>query len=163
MYYEENFLNVAENTVWEDTRTANNPNQALEKADEVAPNVYGYDPAYDYQPTEAFSMGNAKKATLNLTAADFSVKTADALTFTFKGDGYDLISACGSDTGNLYVKTYKVNADGTETLRYVTIMDTYFSGDTTSVIKYGTTDYQVPVIRKMDLRDGYGTYKVEVS
>lgn len=162
VYYEENFINVAENTVWSDVATSSHPDQALEKATEPAKNVYGYDPAYDIQLTETFSMGNAKKATLNLTAAAFDVKTNDALTFTFEGDGYDLISACGSDTGNLYVKTYKVNADGTETLRYVTIMDTYFSGDTTGVIGYGTKDYQVPVIRKMDLRDGYGTYKVEI-
>lgn len=160
VYYEENFINVAENsTVWTDTSTARNPDQALEKSD-AQKYVYGYDPVYA-TATDMYSMGNAKKATLTLSADAFSTKTSEALTFTFEGDGYDIISECGTDVGLLVAYTYRVE-NGKETLKYIDIMDNYFCGDDTYIIGNGILAAQVPVIRKLNLSDGYGKYKVKI-
>ena len=160
VYYEENFINVAENsTVWTDTGTARNPDQALEKSD-AQKNVYGYDPVYA-TATDTYSMGNAKKATLTLSADAFSTKTSEALTFTFEGDGYDIISECGTDVGLLVAYTYRVE-NGKETLKYIDIMDNYFCGDDTYITGTDILAAQVPVIRKLNLSDGYGKYKVKI-
>ena len=165
VYYEENFINVAENsTVWTDTSIARNPDQALEKSD-AQKYVYGYDPEYA-TATDTYSMGNAKKATLTLSADAFSTKTSEALTFTFEGDGYDIISECGTDVGLLVAYTYRVE-NGKETLKYIDIMDNYFCGDDTYITGNGITGNgilaaQVPVIRKLNLSDGYGKYKVKI-
>lgn len=160
VYYEENFINVAENsTVWTDTDTARNPDQALEKSD-AQKYVYGYDPEYA-TATDTYSMGNAKKATLTLSADAFSTKTSEALTFTFEGDGYDIISECGTNVGLLVAYTYRVE-NGKETLKYIDIMDNYFCGDDTYIKGDGILAAQVPVIRKLNLSDGYGKYKVKI-
>ena len=160
VYYEENFINVAENsTVWTDTGTARNPDQTLEKSD-AQKYVYGYDPEYA-TATDTYSMGNAKKAALTLSADAFSTKTSEALTFTFEGDGYDIISECGTDVGLLVAYTYRVE-NGKETLKYIDIMDNYFCGDDTYITGDGILAAQVPVIRKLNLSDGYGKYKVKI-
>ena len=161
VYYEENFINVAENsTVWTDTGTARNPDQALEKSD-AQKYVYGYDPEYATATDTYYSMGNAKQATLTLSADAFSTKTSEALTFTFEGDGYDIISECGTDVGLLVAYTYRVE-NGKETLKYIDIMDNYFCGDDTYITGTDILAAQVPVIRKLNLSDGYGKYKVKI-
>ena len=86
------------------------------------------------------------------------------MTFTFTGTGFDLISECGTDTGMLVAGVQRNNEDGTTTAVKAFVVDTYFCGDAASnnpiITGSGILDYQVPVIRDMDLP--YGTYTVTV-
>ncbi len=117
--------------------------------------VYGYTEAYD--SFNQFSNGSALKATLNLNGGK-SAYTNDAVTFTFTGTGFDLISECGTDTGMLVVGLKGTGVDGT---KHAYVVDTYFCGDEDGIISgSGLLDYQVPVVRKLDLP--YDTYTVTV-
>ena len=119
--------------------------------------VYGY--AETYESFNSLSNGGALKATLNLNGGR-RVSTSDAVTFTFTGTGFDLISECGTDTGMLVAGVQRNNEDGTTTAVKAFVVDTYFCGDAEIIIGPGILDYQVPVIRDMDLP--YGTYTVTV-
>ena len=119
--------------------------------------VYGY--AETYESFNSLSNGGALKATLNLNGGR-RVSTNDAVTFTFTGTGFDLISACGTDTGMLVAGVQRNNEDGTTTAVKAFVVDTYFCGDGEIILGPGILDYQVPVIRDMDLP--YGTYTVTV-
>ena len=123
--------------------------------------VYGY--AEMYESFNSLSNGGALKATLNLNGGR-RVSTSDAVTFTFTGTGFDLISECGTDTGMLVAGVQRNNEDGTTTAVKAFVVDTYFCGDAASnnpiITGPGILDYQVPVIRDMDLP--YGTYTVTV-
>ncbi len=119
-------------------------------------NLHGYD-VY-YSENTGFSGGSAYKATLdaNKTATEYG----NPLTFEFTGNGFDLISECGPQTGALLVRVYK---DGV--LNHGFFVDTYFTGDNIGIINSaadnnGVLDYQVPVVRDINLT--HGTYKVEV-
>ena len=81
--------------------------------------------------------------------------TTDAVEFSFSGTGFDIISECGTDTGLLLVALSK----GGNPFK-VYIVDTYFCGDNSiggnppipSIITgEGILDYQVPVVRAMNL------------
>lgn len=119
--------------------------------------VYGY--AETYESFNSLSNVGALKATLNLNGGR-RVSTNDAVTFTFTGTGFDLISACGTDTGMLVAGVQRNNEDGTPTAVKAFVVDTYFCGDGEIISGSGILDYQVPVIRDMDLP--YGTYTVTV-
>ena len=119
--------------------------------------VYGY--AKAYESFNNLSNGGALKATLNLNG-DRRVSTSDAVTFTFTGTGFDLISECGTDTGMLVAGVQRNKEDGTTTAVKAFVVDTYFCGDGEIISGPGILDYQVPVIRSMDLP--YGTYTVTV-
>ena len=150
--YEENFMNVEPNGVWESEGT----NAAATIVDDNESSVYGYTSAYEN--FNEYSNGGALKATLNLNGKN-AVYTNDAVKFTFTGRGFDLISECGTDTGIIFATV----SDKTGTLVKAYIVDTYFcgdEGDSPIITGNGTLDYQVPVIRSMDL--DYGTYTVEV-
>lgn len=119
-------------------------------------NLHGYDVYYS-ENTE-FSGGSAYKATLD--ASKTATEYGKPLTFEFTGNGFDLISECGPQTGALLVRVYK---DGV--LNHGFFVDTYFTGDNTGIINSaadnnGVLDYQVPVVRDINLT--HGTYKVEV-
>ena len=120
-------------------------------------NLHGYDDYYS-ENTE-FSGGSAYKATLD--ASKTATEYGKPLTFEFTGNGFDLISECGPQTGALLVRAYK---DGV--LNHGFFVDTYFTGDNTGIINSadadtnGVLDYQVPVVRDINLE--HGTYKVEV-
>lgn len=151
--YEENYM----------VNNGTNGNWMLESgnADTVvndnATTVYGY--AEAYESFNKLSNGGALKATLNLNGGR-RVSTNDAVTFTFTGTGFDLISACGTDTGMLVAGVQRNNEDGTTTAVKAFVVDTYFCGDGEIISGSGILDYQVPVIRDMDLP--YGTYTVTV-
>ena len=160
----------ATNVLYEENLMANdgtNSNWMLEgtKADTVVTDnedsVYGY--ADVYEDFNELSNGGALKATLNLNGGR-RVSTSDAVTFTFTGTGFDLISECGTDTGMLVAGVQRNNEDGTTTAVKAFVVDTYFCGDAASnnpiITGSGILDYQVPVIRDMDLP--YGTYTVTV-
>lgn len=131
--------------------------QSAEKLGNEEKNVHGYDDYYS--ENTGFSGGSAYMATLdaNKTATEYG----KPLTFEFTGNGFDLISECGPQTGALLVRVYK---DGV--LNHGFFVDTYFTGDNTGIINSaaadinGVLDYQVPVVRDINLT--HGTYKVEV-
>ncbi len=148
--YEENFMtNNGTNGDWV-TEGTNATTTVTDNKD----TVYGYTDAYE--SFNQFSNSGALKATLDLNG-DRRVSTKDAVTFTFTGTGFDLISECGTDTGMLVVGVKNATTD-TAVKAYV--VDTYFCGDDEIITGSGILDYQVPVIRSMDLP--YGTYTVTV-
>lgn len=153
--YEENVLTEAVSDKyqsWTHETSTTAKQQATEKLGGEA--VHGYDSAYAGDKT--FSAGSYYHATLN--AGEF---TKD-LTFTFTGTGFDVISECGPQTGVLLVVIK--NADGTGKTKVV-IVDTLFNGDDSGYIdgsNGGILDYQVPVLRKLDLV-GHGTYNVTIA
>ena len=128
--------------------------QSAEKLGEE--NLHGYDDYYS--ENTGFSGGSAYMATLD--ASKTATEYGKPLTFEFTGNGFDLISECGPQTGALLVRVYK---DGV--LNHGFFVDTYFTGDNIGIINSaadnnGVLDYQVPVVRDINLT--HGTYKVEV-
>lgn len=144
--YEENFMtNGGTSNEWKAEGT--NSTTTVVKDNENS--VYGYADAY--KGFDAFSNGGALKATLNLNDSR-RVYTTDAVTFDFNGTGFDLISECGADTGLIIAA---VSKNGKPFKVY--IVDTYFCGDNgiggnpPIITGDGILDYQVPVIRAMNL------------
>ena len=123
---------------WSQQGTAGNNYQSISSNNDV----YGYDDAYNN--TNQYSNGSALTATVDSTN-----KKSDKATFEFTGTGFDLVSACGPNTG-VEVITVKQG----ETIKKVFIIDTYYNDST-----YGTL-YQVPIA---SYSDAYGTYTVETT
>ncbi len=153
--YEENVI-TNPGTEWTTTGTSAitaTTTQATEKLGEE--NLHGYDDYYS--ENTGFSGGSAYMATLD--ASKTATEYGKPLTFEFTGNGFDLISECGPQTGALLVRVYK-----DEVLNHGFFVDTYFTGDNTGIINSadanGVLDYQVPVVRDINLE--HGTYKVEV-
>lgn len=138
-----------------DEESNNITTQSAEKLGEE--NLHGYDDYYS--ENTGFSGGSAYMATLD--ASKTATEYGKPLTFEFTGNGFDLISECGPQTGALLVRVYK---DGV--LNHGFFVDTYFTGDNTGIINSaaadinGVLDYQVPAVRDINLT--HGTYKVEV-
>ena len=107
--------------------------------------VYGYDGAYA-DSVNGHSYGSADKATVSATA-----KRSVTKTFDFGGDGIDLISACGPNTGIMIVKIS--GGDLEKPKAY--IVDTYY-GD--SAVKGLVC--QTPIV---NFRGNHGTYTVEAT
>ena len=127
--------------------------------------VYGYTDINAYATSEEFSNGSAYTAAMTLEAGATTTRTDGASTFGFTGTGFDLISECGTDTGMLLVTVKDSNGNSVKAY----LVDTYFTGDsgdsgddeTDPVISgTGILDYQVPVVRNMELP--YGNYTVTV-
>lgn len=143
--YEENFMtNNGTNGEW----TAEGANNTATVVKDNESSVYGYADAYKVFDT--YSNGGALKATLNLNGGKRAY-TTDAVEFSFSGTGFDIISECGTDTGLLLVALSK----GGNPFK-VYIVDTYFCGDNGVVgnpiiTGKGILDYQVPVVRAMNL------------
>lgn len=143
--YEENFMTIrGTNGEW----TAEGTNNTATVVNDNENSVYGYADAYKDFAT--FSNGGALKATLNLNGGKRAY-TTDAVEFSFSGTGFDIISECGTDTGLLLVALSK----GGNPFK-VYIVDTYFSGDNSIggnpiITGPGILDYQVPVVRAMNL------------
>ncbi len=109
--------------------------------------VYGYDEKY-VTTDHNYSNNTASKVSVSSTA-----KRSVAKTFDFVGEGFDLISACGANTGMLAV-TVK-DKDGNLVKGY--LVDTYYNGE------YKNSDglaCQVPVVK---FNGDHGTYTVEVN
>lgn len=163
--YEENFITNPENSGWTNAGSADSVNQTLEEAGKKQ-NVYGYDTQVENYNSEqsaiTYSMGGAYQATLNLTdLSNTSYTFSEPLKFTFEGTGIDLISECNDKTGMLYVEVIGEKNGGA----YRALVDTYFAGDSsegnTPIIAKGSTIYQVPVVRKLDLP--YDKYTVTIK
>ena len=156
--YEEDYITVSEDGDWAPEGTSGTP--IVSDNDST---VYGYTEIDEYVMSGTYSNGAAYKAELTLAAGEITTKTEDAATFEFTGSGFDLISECGADTGMLVVRV--ANAD-TGTVVKAYLVDTYFTGDIADedekayITGEGILDYQVPVVRNMNLP--YGNYEVTV-
>lgn len=149
--YEENFMtNGGTHGEWIPEGTNNTATVVRDNEN----SVYGYADAYKSKSFADYSNGGALKATLNLQGGKRAY-TTDAVEFSFSGTGFDIISECGTDTGLLLVALSK----GGKPFK-VYIVDTYFCGDNSiggnppipSIITgEGILDYQVPVVRAMNL------------
>lgn len=147
--YEENFMtNGGTHGEW----IAEGTNNTATVVRDNENSVYGY--AVAYKGFADYSNGGALKATLDLKGGKRAY-TTDAVEFSFSGTGFDIISECGTDTGLLLVALSK----GGNPFK-VYIVDTYFCGDNSiggnppipSIITgEGILDYQVPVVRAMNL------------
>lgn len=147
--YEENFMtNRGTHGEW----IAEGTNNTATVVKDNENSVYGYADAY--KGFAYYSNGGALKATLDLKGGKRAY-TTDAVEFSFSGTGFDIISECGTDTGLLLVALSK----GGNPFK-VYIVDTYFCGDNSiggnppipSIITgEGILDYQVPVVRAMNL------------
>lgn len=151
--YEENFMTNRGGTTGEWKAEGTNNTTTVVKDNENS--VYGYADAYKGFAT--YSNGGALKATLNLNGGKRAY-TTDAVEFSFNGTGFDIISECGTNTGLLLVALSK----GGKPFK-VYIVDTYFCGDNgiagdppipsipPIITGEGILDYQVPVVRAMNL------------
>lgn len=152
--YEENFMtNVGTNGEWR----AEGTNNTTTVVNDNENSVYGYADAYKGFAT--YSNGGALKATLDLNGGKRAY-TTDAVEFSFSGTGFDIISECGTNTGLLLVALSK----GGNPFK-VYIVDTYFCGDNNIggnpiITGEGILDYQVPVVRAMNLE--HADYSVRI-
>lgn len=143
--YEENFMtNGGTHGEW----IAEGTNSTATVVKDNENSVYGYADAY--KGFAYYSNGGALKATLELKGGKRAY-TTDAVEFSFSGTGFDIISECGKDTGLLLVALSKGNKPFK-----VYIVDTYFCGDNSIggnpiITGPGILDYQVPVVRAMNL------------
>lgn len=144
--YEENFMtNGGTHGEWIPEGTNNTATVVKDNEN----SVYGYADAY--KGFADYSNGGALKATLNLNGGKRAY-TTDAVEFSFSGTGFDIISECGTDTGLIIAA---VSKDDNPFKVY--IVDTYFCGDNgiggnPPIITSGSIlDYQVPVVRAMNL------------
>ncbi len=180
VYYEENFMTAGAG--WTTTGTASTVNQTtdtLGNTDELTHDIYGFDSNMSFNDFEqdedeegnlnykydkdgnpilkslTYSNGSAYHA--QLTVAD-STKSATTkpVSFTFTGTGFDLVSECNDKTGILIVTIAGKNNG----VKKGYIVDTFFCGDYSNVIQKGTTVYQVPVVRELEL--AHDTYDVKV-
>lgn len=143
IYYEDSFVTFNDNGgKWEEigqtedgiTQQEDRPGQFSLSAYD-ANNVYGYDAAYNSCTT--FSMGSAKKVTVN-SETNSNPPTA---TFTFTGTGFDLISLTSKTTGTIFVEVYQVKDNGEVNRLHRWAVDTYYGYTRTEdgYIKYAWT------------------------
>lgn len=144
--YEENFMTNRGGTTGE--WKAEGTNNTATVVNDNENSVYGYADAY--KGFAYYSNGGALKATLDLKGGKRAY-TTDAVEFSFSGTGFDIISECGTNTGLIIAA---VSKDGKPFKVY--IVDTYFCGDNSIggnpiITGPGILDYQVPVVRAMNL------------
>lgn len=144
--YEENFMTNRGGTTGE--WKAEGTNNTATVVNDNENSVYGYADAY--KGFAYYSNGGALKATLDLKGGKRAY-TTDAVEFSFNGTGFDIISECGTNTGLIIAA---VSKDGNPFKVY--IVDTYFCGDNSIggnpiITGDGILDYQVPVVRAMNL------------
>ncbi len=114
--------------------------------------VYGYDGnTSGYNQPLNYSNGSAYTVTVNGTD-----KRSKNMTFSFAGEGFDLISACGPNTGVLVVT---LRNDKTGAIEKSYLVDTYY-GDSNYGDSTNKTLYQVPVINETGLE--HSDYTVQV-
>ena len=185
VYYEDSFAKFygsdgAEQTSFERTGTSvtetpgtwyadgakenSTPDQALEELGKKN-NVYGYDPVYNNSTT--FSMGSAKKVTVDATkfVYDPTVK------FTFKGTGFDVISLTDNNSGAIVVNVERkdTNATGYEAYNKNFLVNNYYGYSYDKTTHEWTVDnsaennalYQIPVMKVTGLP--YGEYAVTIT
>ncbi|MEE1012198.1 MAG: vWA domain-containing protein [Acutalibacteraceae bacterium] len=150
VYYEENKTDTLDGTQsfteWTTSGSYADKFQSLSSNSDV----FGSDETY-YNSKDKFSLGTHKEVTVS------SAKTnnrSDTQSFTFTGTGFDLISACGNNTGIQTVTVKQHQADGSMKIVRVYLVDTFYNDAT-----YGTV-YQVPIVQ---FKGDYATYTVETT
>lgn len=140
VYYEETSItrNASSSADWVSKGKAEFTGQDIASSNDV----YGKDSRY-VNSTKAYSNDTYYQATVSE-----SNKTSDTASFTFSGTGFDLYSACGTNTG---IQVIKVRKGDTVLKTY--IVDTYYSDAT-----YAGMMTQVPIVR---YSGDYGVYTVE--
>ncbi len=147
VYFEETALEIANG--WTSVGTPSTATQAVSSNADI----YGYDDSYN-EVTEYFSGNSAYRAFVSSTN-----KRSDAVSFTFTGESFDLISACGPNTGMFAVKVTKAStSDDAAASSYYFIVDTYYSD--TAYLLDGNLMYNVPVMR---FEGEYGKYTVQIN
>lgn len=144
------------------------PTQALEELGNKK-NVYGYDDAYTQGNSTTFSMGSAKKVTVNA-----KLDKAPTATFTFKGTGFDVISLTDNNSGAIVVnvKRTDTNTAGYKEYDKNFLVNNYYGyeqvkaddGTITwevSENKNPNALYQIPVMKVTGL--DYGEYAVTIN
>lgn len=155
--YEENFMTNRGGTTGE--WKAEGTNNTATVVNDNENSVYGYADAYKDFAFAYYSNGGALKATLDLKGGKRAY-TTDAVEFSFSGTGFDIISECGTDTGLIIAAVSKDDKPFK-----VYIVDTYFCGDNgiggnPIITGPGILDYQVPVVRAMNL--DHANYSVRI-
>ena len=148
--YEEDYVvdkAGASGAAWEDLGTPNRDYQTLTNNDS---DVYGYDDAYAIN-ANSHSNGTVSKVSVSSTA-----KRSVPKTFDFVGEGFDLISACGANTGMLAV-TVKDKETGELVKGY--LVDTYYNGDS-DILNADGLACQTPIV---SFKGDHDTYTVEVN
>ena len=170
VYYEDSFVKFnpgtgAATVEWSTEGTTTEATQSLSTLD--SKDVYGYDEAYNKSTT--FSMGSARKVTVN---SDMAGNWADGstwptATFTFKGTGFDIISLTDNTSGSITVKVYAGEKAEGNPVRNKFVND-YFGYEYKDGkwSKSTTADgnnalYQIPVMKITGL--DYGQYTVVVT
>lgn len=173
VYYEDNdsivkFINgtgKAEEAKWSIDRDdsnidAANVNQALEALGKKT-NVYGFDQAYEN--SSKFSLGSARKVTVDNSMMVDSNAEWPTASFTFKGTGFDIISLTNNQSGTIFVDVVRTS-DNQKVKGY--IVDNYYGykqENGTWVVDPNSADtlYQIPVIKASGL--DYNEYTVTVK
>ncbi|MGM9642200.1 MAG: hypothetical protein ACI3XI_03210 [Eubacteriales bacterium] len=119
--------------------------------------IYGFDGIYSV--STSYSLGNAKKVTVNAATGGANCPYA---VFEFTGTGFDIISLTDNTTGLILVQVF--DKDGV-TVRSL-MVDNYYGYDYNEETgEWTETDkgaiYQVPVIKVTDLE--WGTYTVRIK
>lgn len=173
IYYEDSFVKTSNSSaadgtygVWTTDGTTDSKTQAEDRPGTAsvladANNLYGYDAAY--ANFKQFSLGSAKKVTVNATTG--TPTTAPTASFTFTGTGFDIISLTDNTSGTIVVTVKNRETNVTKNYSVNNYFGyTYNDGDGT----WTPTDsanpkalYQVPVIKVEDLT--YGTYDVTIK
>lgn len=124
-----------------------------------ANNFYGYDAAYEN--FTQFSLGSAKKVTVN--AATGTPTTAPTASFTFTGTGFDIISLTDNQSGTIVVTVKNTATNETKNYSVNNYFGYTYSGGTWTPTNSADRNalYQVPVIKVEDL--AYGTYEVTIK
>lgn len=170
VYYEDSFVKFNPGTgaaavEWSTEGKTTEATQSLSTLD--SKDVYGYDEAYNN--STAFSMGSARKVTVN---SDMAEKWADGsawptATFTFKGTGFDIISLTDNTSGSITVKVYAgEKAEGNPVKSK--FVNNYFGYEykdgewsPSKTADVNNALYQIPVMKITDL--DYGQYTVVVT
>ena len=174
IYYEDSFVKTSDSSaadgtygVWmiegttdnSKTQAEDRPGTASVLAD--ANNLYGYDAAY--ANFKQFSLGSAKKVTVN--AATGTPNTAPTASFTFTGTGFDIISLTDNRSGTIVVTVKNTKTNETRNYSVNNYFGyTYSDGDGTWTPTNSADPnalYQVPVIKVEDLT--YDTYEVTIK
>ena len=171
VYYEDSFVTTNDSSaadgtygVWTTEGTTDSKTQAEDRPGTAsvlddANNLYGYDAAYEN--FKQFSLGSAKKVTVN--AATGTPTTAPTASFTFTGTGFDIISLTDNISGTIVVTVKNTTTNETKNYSVNNYFGYTYSGGTWTQTDSANPNalYQVPVIKVENL--AYGTYEVTIK
>ena len=171
IYYEDSFVKTSNSSaadetygVWTTDGTTDSKTQAEDRPGTAsvlddANNLYGYDAAY--ANFKQFSLGSAKKVTVN--AATGTPNTAPTASFTFTGTGFDIISLTDNTSGTIVVTVKNRATNVTKNYSVNNYFGYTYSDGTWTPTNSANPNalYQVPVIKVENL--AYGTYDVTIK